>query len=339
MTINVAINGFGRIGRLALRLLLEKNGVNVVAVNDIVPADNLAYLFKYDSTHGVYEGKVKAEENAILVNGKKIQTFAERNPELLPWKDLQVDYVIESTGIFTTLELSSKHLTAGAKKVVISAPCKGDIPTFVMGVNEQNYSPDKDFIVSNASCTTNCLAPLTKVLLDEFGIEEGLMTTIHATTATQPTVDGPSKKDWRGGRGAMQNIIPSSTGAALAVALCLPEVKGKLTGMAFRVPTADVSAVDLTVRITKSASYEEVCNAMKKAAEGRMKGILAYTDEQVVSSDFIGSTFSAIFDKYAGIALNDRFFKLVAWYDNEMGYSARIVDLLLYMAKKDLLSA
>lgn len=336
MSVNVAINGFGRIGRLVLRLLVAKGAsVNVVAINDIVPADNLAYLFKYDSTHGTFEGDVKAEIDGIVINGRKIRTFAERDPLLLPWKDLNVDFVIESTGLFTTEELASKHLTAGAKRVIISAPCKGGIPTFVMGVNEHEYRPEKDFIVSNASCTTNCLGPITKVLLDEFGIEEGLMTTIHATTATQPTVDGPSKKDWRGGRGAMQNIIPSSTGAAQAVALCLPEVKGKLTGMAFRVPTADVSAVDLTVRTARSTSYEEICNAMKKAAEGRMKGILAFTDEQVVSSDFIGSTYSAIFDKDAGIALNDRFFKLVAWYDNEMGYSARVVDLLLYMAKKD----
>lgn len=337
--VNVGINGFGRIGRLVLRMLVTHPNINVVAVNDLVPSDNLAYLMKFDSTHGSFKGEVHSEENSIVVNGKKILCFMERDPALLPWKALGVDYVIESTGHFTTVELAGKHLSAGAKKVIISAPVKEEIPTFVMGVNEQNYRSDKDHIVSNASCTTNCLAPLTKVLLDEFGIEEGLMTTIHSTTATQPTVDGPSKKDWRGGRGAMQNIIPSSTGAAKAVALALPEVKGKLTGMAFRVPTADVSAVDLTVRLKKSTSYEEICQAMKKAAEGRMKGILAYTDEQVVSSDFIGSTFSTIFDKDAGIALNDRFFKLVAWYDNEMGYSARVVDLLLYMAHQDLPSS
>lgn len=337
-SINVAINGFGRIGRLVMRLLSKHPSVNVLAINDIVPADNLAYLLKFDSTHGAFDGKVSADGESIVVNGKKIRTYAERDPSLLPWRELGVDYVIESTGHFTTFELASKHLEAGAKKVIISAPVKVGIPTFVMGVNEQEYQTDKDNIVSNASCTTNCLAPITKVLVDEFGIDEALMTTIHATTATQPTVDGPSKKDWRGGRGAMQNIIPSSTGAALAVALALPEVKGKLTGMAFRVPTADVSAVDLTVRLSKSTSYEEICNAMKKASEGRMKGILAFTDEQVVSSDFIGSTFSAIFDKDAGIALNDRFFKLVAWYDNEMGYSSRIVDLLLFMTHKDLFS-
>lgn len=336
--INIAVNGFGRIGRLVMRMLLLHDKINVIAVNDIVPADNLAYLMKFDSTHGAFKGQVHAEGDHLIVNGKSIRTFMERDPKLLPWKDLGVDYVIESTGHFTTFELASKHLEAGAKKVIITAPVKGDVPTFVMGVNEDRYKADQDSVVSNASCTTNCLAAITKVLVDEFGVEEGLMTTIHATTATQPTVDGPSKKDWRGGRGAMQNIIPSSTGAAVAVASALPEVKGKLTGMAFRVPTADVSAVDLTVRLMRSTSYEEICQAMKKAADGRMKGILAYTDEQVVSSDFIGSTFSAIFDKDAGIALNDRFFKLVAWYDNEMGYSARVVDLLLYMAQKDLFS-
>lgn len=332
MSIRVAINGFGRIGRLVMRLLVKNQAVQVVAVNDIVPADNLAYLLKYDSTHGSFKGTVRAEEDAIFVDDKKISVFSQKDPSLLPWKDLQVDFVIESTGLFTSPELAGKHLAAGARYVIISAPAKGEIPTFVMGVNEDQFRPEKDFIVSNASCTTNCLAPLTKVLLDEFGIEEGLMTTIHAVTATQPTVDGPSKKDWRGGRGALQNIIPSSTGAAKAVAQCLPEVKGKLTGMAFRVACADVSAVDLNVRLTKSTTYEEICLAVKKASEGRMKGILAYTDELVVSSDFIGSTYSAIFDKDAGIALNDRFFKLVAWYDNEMGYSARVVDLLLFMA-------
>lgn len=333
MTVTVAINGFGRIGRLILRQLLPHHQISVVAINDIVPADNLAYLLKFDSTHGKFHGEVYAEgEDYLVVNKHKIKTLAQKDPALLPWKELGVDIVIESTGLFTTVEQAGKHLQAGAKRVVITAPAKGEIPTFVMGVNEDTYDPSKDFIVSNASCTTNCLAPLTKVLLDEFGIEEGLMTTIHATTASQPVVDGPSKKDWRGGRGAMQNIIPSSTGAAKAVALCLPEVKGKLTGMAFRVPNADVSCVDLTVRLSRSTNYEEICKAMKKASEGRMKGILAYCDEQVVSSDFIGSTYSAIFDKDAGIALNDRFYKLIAWYDNEMGYSARVVDLVLYMS-------
>ncbi len=335
MTVNIAINGFGRIGRLVCRLASEREDLNLVAINDLVPADNLAYLLKYDSTHGRFDGEVKAEENAIIINGKKVLVFSEKDPEKLPWKDLHIDYVVESTGLFTTLEGAERHLKAGAKRVIISAPAKGDVPTFVMGVNEEKYNPEKDRIVSNASCTTNCLAPITKILLDHFGIEEGLMTTIHAVTASQPTVDGPSKKDWRGGRGAAQNIIPASTGAAKAVAQCIPEVKGKLTGMAFRVPTVDVSAVDLTVRLSKPTSYEEICRAMKEAAEGPLKGIIAYCDEQVVSSDFIGSTYSAIFDKDAGIALNSQFFKIVAWYDNEMGYAARVVDLLVYMMKHE----
>lgn len=335
MAVNIAINGFGRIGRLVCRLALEHPELNVVAVNDIVPADNLAYLLKYDSTHGRFDKEIKAEENAIVVDGKRILVFAEKDPALLPWKDLQIDYVVESTGLFTTLETAEKHLKAGAQRVIISAPAKGDIPTFVMGVNENQYDPEKDRIISNASCTTNCLAPITKILLDHFGIEEGLMTTIHATTATQPTVDGPSKKDWRGGRGASQNIIPSSTGAAKAVAQCIPEVKGKLTGMAFRVPTVDVSVVDLTVRLSKPTSYAEICRVMKEAAEGPLNGILAYCDEQVVSSDFIGTTYSAVFDKDAGIALNSQFFKIVAWYDNEMGYAARIIDLLIYIASHE----
>lgn len=335
MTIRVAINGFGRIGRLAFRIASMRSDIHVVAINDIVPADNLAYLLKYDSTHGRFSGTVEVEDDTIVVNGRKTKVFAEKDPEKLPWKEFQVEYVIESTGLFTTPDLAGKHLLAGAKKVIISAPSKGDVPTFVMGVNENKYDPAKDHIISNASCTTNCLAPLTKVLLDNFGIEEGLLTTVHAVTATQPTVDGPSKKDWRGGRGAGQNIIPASTGAAKAVSQCLPQVSGKLTGMALRVPTADVSVVDLTVRTEKAASYEQICQAMKKASLGEMKGILGYTDEQLVSADFIGSTYSAIFDEKAGIALNDRFFKLIAWYDNEMGYSSRIIDLVLYMAAKE----
>lgn len=335
MPLRVAINGFGRIGRLAFRLLASNREVELVAVNDIVPADNLAYLLKYDTVHRTFPGTVSHKESSLVVNGKEVKTYSEKEPEKLPWKSLGVDIVIESTGLFTSPELAGKHLIAGARKVVITAPAKGDVPTFVMGVNEEKYRPGQDAVVSNASCTTNCLAPIVKVLLDEFGIEEGLMTTIHAMTASQPTVDGPSKKDWRGGRAASQNIIPSSTGAAKAVALCLPEVKGKLTGMAFRVPLADVSAVDLTIRLTKATSYEAICEAMKKASEGRMKGILQYCEDEVVSSDFIGSTYSSIFDKNAGIALNDRFFKLVSWYDNEMGYAARVVDLLLYIAKKD----
>lgn len=332
MSVNIAINGFGRIGRLAFRIAASRPDLNIVAINDIVPCDNLAYLLKYDSTHGTFDGEIRTEGDTMIVNGKKTAVFSEREPEKLPWRDLNVDFVIESTGLFTTLETAGKHLTAGAGHVIISAPAKGEVPTFVMGVNHHKYQPGKDLIVSNASCTTNCLAPITKVLLDSFGIEEGLMTTIHAVTATQPTVDGPSKKDWRGGRGACQNIIPASTGAAKAVGLCLPEVKGKLTGMAMRVPVVDVSVVDLTVRLTRPTDYEEICRAMKLAAEGTMKGILAYCDEQVVSSDFISSTYSAIFDKEAGIALNDRFYKVIAWYDNEMGYACRIVDLLQYMA-------
>jgi len=335
MPINIAINGFGRIGRLSFRHILAHPDMNVVAINDIVPADNLAYLLKYDSTHGRCHADIHVQDNTIIVNGKKTLVLSERDPQKLPWRDLNVDYVIESTGLFTSAEDASKHLTAGAKRVLISAPAKGDIPTFVMGVNHKNFNPELDFVVSNASCTTNCLGPITKVLLDNFGIEEGLMTTVHAVTATQPTVDGPSKKDWRGGRGAGQNIIPASTGAAKAVTLCIPEVKGKLTGMALRVPTADVSVVDLTVRLSRKTTYEEICQAMKQASEGHMKGILAYCDELLVSSDFISSTFSAIFDKEAGIALNDKFYKIIAWYDNEMGYACRVVDLLNYMASRE----
>lgn len=336
MTVRIAINGFGRIGRLAFRIASKLDDVEIVAINDIVPADNLAYLLKYDSTHGRFPGKIQVEDSTIIIDGhKKTVVLSEKEPEKLPWKNLKVDYVLECTGLFTTPEQAQKHLTAGASRVIISAPAKGDIPTFVMGVNNQNYQPEKDRIVSNASCTTNCLAPITKVLLDNFGIEEGLMTTIHAVTATQPTVDGPSKKDWRGGRGAGQNIIPASTGAAKAVALCLPQIKGKLTGMALRVPLADVSVVDLTVRLSKPTTYEEICKAMKSASENEMKGILGYCDEQVVSSDFIGSNYSAIFDRDAGIALNDSFYKIIAWYDNEMGYASRLIDLVLYISEKE----
>jgi len=336
MTVKIAINGFGRIGRLAFRIASKLENVEIVAINDIVPADNLAYLLKFDSTHGRFAGDVKVENNMIIVDDtKQTIVLSEKDPEKLPWKNLNVDYVLECSGLFTTVESAGKHLAAGASRVIISAPAKDNIPTFVMGVNEKNYRPDVDHIVSNASCTTNCLAPITKVLLDNFGIEEGLMTTIHAMTASQPTVDGPSKKDWRGGRGASQNIIPASTGAANAVALCLPQIKGKLTGMSLRVPIPDVSVVDLTVRLSKPTSYEEICRAMKSASENEMKGILAYCDEQVVSSDFIGSTYSAIFDQSAGIALNKFFYKIIAWYDNEMGYASRLVDLVLYMASKE----
>lgn len=335
MTINIAINGFGRIGRLVFRNAIQRNDINILAINDLVTSENLAYLLKYDSIHGRFPGTIECEKDALIVNGKKVAVHSERDPTNLPWKSLGVDYVIESTGFFKTKEDAGMHITAGAKRVIISAPAKGDIPTFVMGVNHEKYDPATDDIVSNASCTTNCLAPITKVLLDNFGIEEGLMTTVHAMTATQPTVDGPSNKDFRGGRSASLNIIPASTGAAKAVALCIPEVKGKLTGMAFRVPTADVSAVDLTVKLSKETSYEEICAAMKSAANGQMKGILAYCDEEVVSTDFIGDTHSSIFDKGAGISLNSKFYKLVSWYDNEVGYATRIIDLLQYMESKE----
>lgn len=336
MVKKIAINGFGRIGRLALRIALQRPAsLQVVAINDLVPADNLAYLFKHDTVHGRYPKSVTAEENALIIDGHRIAVSAEKDPSQLPWKKHGVDYVIESTGRFTKLEDSRKHLVAGAKRVLITAPGKDAVPTFVMGVNHTQYDPSKDTVLCNASCTTNCLAPLCKVLLENFGIEEGLMTTVHSLTASQPTVDGPSHKDWRGGRAAGYNIIPSSTGAAKAVTLCLPELKGKLTGMAFRVPTPDVSVVDLTVRLSKKTSYEEISNAMVEASQGSLKGILATTDEEVVSSDFIGSHYSCIYDKLAGIALNPSFYKIIAWYDNEMGYSHRVVDLLEYMATKE----
>lgn len=336
MTIRVGINGFGRIGRLAFRIIAEMHkNIEVVAINDIVPPENLAYLLKYDSVHKSPDFSVRAEGEYLVVNETKTKVLSIKDPAALPWKELGVDYVIESTGLFTEKEAAAKHLAAGAKRVILSAPAKGDVPTFVIGVNHHKYNPKTDTIVSNASCTTNCLAPLTKVLLDSFGIEEGLMTTIHAVTAAQPTVDGPSKKDFRGGRAASVNIIPASTGAAKAVGLVIPEVQGKLTGMAFRVPTIDVSAVDLTVRLSKDTTYEEICLAIKKASEGYMKGIILYTDEPVVSSDFIGCHYSCIFDEGAGIGLNRRFFKLVAWYDNEMGYASRIVDLVKYMESKE----
>jgi glyceraldehyde 3-phosphate dehydrogenase len=335
MTVKIAINGFGRIGRLVLRCLLKRKDVEVVSVNDIVPPDNLAYLFKHDSIHRRYPGEVTYTADAIVVDGKSIRVFNQRDPALMPYKELGVDYVIESTGLFTAADSAAKHLSAGAKRVIITAPAKGDVPTFVMGVNNTKYDPATDTIVSNASCTTNCLAPMCKVLLDSFGIEEGLMTTVHALTATQPTVDGPSKKDFRGGRGAGQNIIPASTGAAKAVTLCLPELKGKLTGMAFRIPVPCVSAVDLTVRLSKPTDYSSLCAAMKEASTGYLKGILGYTDEDVVSSDFIGDLRSCIFDAGAGIALNSTFFKLIGWYDNELGYSERVSDLVGYMISRE----
>lgn len=335
MTLHIGINGFGRIGRMVMRAGSKNPNIEFVAINDLVPSDNLAYLLKYDSTHGRFDGEVRADGDAIILNGKRIECLSERDPAQLPWGKLQVDFVLESTGLFTTTESAGAHLQAGAKKVVISAPVKSkEIKTLVMGVNHEQYDPNTNDVVSNASCTTNCLAPVVKVVLDNWGIEEGLMTTVHAVTATQPTVDGPSKKDWRGGRGGFQNIIPASTGAAKAVGLCIPEVAGKLTGMAFRVPTANVSAVDLTVRTEKATNYDEICAAMKSAAEGSLSGVLGYTDEEVVSSDFIGSTLSSIFDAGAGIGLSDRFFKLVSWYDNEMGYSNRVLDLIEYMSRR-----
>ncbi len=333
--IRVGINGFGRIGRSFLRLALENNHVEVVAINDLVPPSNLSYLLKYDTIHGKLPNHVAAAEDSITIDDKKILVLAVKDPSDLPWKNLSVDYVIESSGHFTKIEDAKKHLVAGAKRVIISAPAKGDVPTYVMGVNHFKYDPSKDRILSNASCTTNCLAPLAKVLLDEFGIEEGLMTTVHAATASQPLQDGPSHKDLRGGRSGFLNIIPSATGAAKAVTLCLPELKGKLTGMAFRVPVGDVSVVDLTVKLTKSTTYDKIADKIKEASEGTLRGILGYTDEPLVSSDFIGSKFSSIFDKEAGIALNGNFFKLIAWYDNEIGYSQRLLDLLVYIATRE----
>jgi glyceraldehyde 3-phosphate dehydrogenase len=335
MVRRIAINGFGRIGRLVLRIALQNPKLQVVAINDLVPPDNLAYLFKHDTVHGMYPGSVTSDGSHLIIDGKKIFVSAEKDPLQLPWKEHAVDYVVESTGRFTHLEDAKKHISAGAKRVLISAPGKDAVPTYVMGVNHTHYDPQKDVVLCNASCTTNCLAPLCKVLLDTFGIEEGLMTTVHSLTASQPTVDGPSHKDWRGGRSAGYNIIPSSTGAAKAVALCLPTLKGKLTGMAFRVPTQDVSAVDLTVRLAKDTTYEEICEAMDHASKTSLKGILDTTSEQLVSSDFIGNNHSCIFDKLAGIGLSSRFYKLIAWYDNEWGYSHRVVDLLEYMDSKE----
>jgi len=347
MAIKVGINGFGRIGRLVFRAIAEQGllgkEVEVVAVGDIVPADNLAYLLKYDSTQGRFKGEVsskkssadKAEDDVLVVNGKEIHVVSAKDPSGLPWKQFGVDLVIESTGLFTDAEKAKGHIAAGAKKVIISAPGKGEDLTVVMGVNHDKYDPAKHNIVSNASCTTNCLAPIVYVLLKEgFGIEEGLMTTIHSYTATQKTVDGPSKKDWKGGRSAAINIIPASTGAAKATALVCPEVKGKLTGMSFRVPTPTVSVVDLTVKTMKDTSYAEISAAMKKASETYLKGILETTKDEVVSSDFIHSNASSIYDEGSGIELNSRFFKLVSWYDNEWGYSNRVADLLKYMISK-----
>ncbi|MCS5491979.1 type I glyceraldehyde-3-phosphate dehydrogenase [Algoriphagus limi] len=331
--IKVGINGFGRIGRLAFRAAQERNDIEVVAINDLIDVDYIAYMLKYDSTHGRFKGTVEVEDGKLVVNGKAIRVTAEKNPADLKWGEVGADYVIESTGIFLTKEKAQGHIDAGAKKVIMSAPSKDDTPMFVMGVNEEAYTPDMTF-VSNASCTTNCLAPIAKVLHDNWGIEEGLMTTVHATTATQKTVDGPSAKDWRGGRGAGQNIIPSSTGAAKAVGKVIPELNGKLTGMAFRVPTPDVSVVDLTVRLKNPATYEEICAKMKEYSEGPMKGVLGYTEDAVVSNDFVGDARTSIFDAGAGIQLSDTFVKVVSWYDNEWGYSNKVLDLLAYIANK-----
>jgi glyceraldehyde 3-phosphate dehydrogenase len=329
----IGINGFGRIGRLAFRAALERKDIEVVGINDLVDPEYMAYMLKYDSTHRKFEGTVEVKDKNLVVNGKTIRVTAEKDPATLKWGDIGAEIIIESTGLFLTQADAQKHITAGAKKVVLSAPAKDDTPTFVMGVNHDKLTAQHT-IVSNASCTTNCLAPIAKVLNDKFGIAEGLMSTVHAVTATQKTVDGPSAKDWRGGRGAYQNIIPSSTGAAKAVALVIPELKGKLTGMSFRVPVADVSVVDLTVRLEKPASYDEVKKAMKEASEGPLKGILGYTEDEVVSQDFLGDPRTSIFDAKAGIALNDRFVKVVAWYDNEWGYSNKLIDLVQALSKK-----
>ncbi|WP_338517878.1 type I glyceraldehyde-3-phosphate dehydrogenase [Alteromonas gracilis] len=331
MTIRIGINGFGRIGRLVMRAAAERQDIEVVAINDLLDTDYIAYLLKYDSTHGLFDGDVTVDNNSLVVNGKTIRITSERDPAALKWDEVNVDVVVESTGLFLTKETAAKHLEAGAKKVVMSAPSKDDTPMFVMGVNQDSY--DGETIVSNASCTTNCLAPLAKVLNDKFGIVDGLMTTVHATTATQKTVDGPSMKDWRGGRGAGQNIIPSSTGAAKAVGKVIPSLNGKLTGMAFRVPTPNVSVVDLTVNLATPTSYEDICAAMKEASEGELKGIMGYTEDAVVSNDFVGDARTSVFDATAGIALTDTFVKLVSWYDNEWGYSNKVLDLVAHISK------
>ena len=331
MTIKIGINGFGRIGRFVFRAACERSDIEVVGINDLLDADYMAYMLKYDSTHGQFKGTVEVQDGQLVVNGKTIRVTAERDPAALAWGDVDAQVVVEATGLFLTDETARKHITAGAKKVVLSAPSKDDTPMFVMGVNHDTYTGQE--VVSNASCTTNCVAPLAKVLNDNFGIVDGLMTTVHATTATQKTVDGPSHKDWRGGRGASQNIIPSSTGAAKAVGKVIPELNGKLTGMAFRVPTADVSVVDLTVNLAKPASYAQICEVMKAASEGDLKGIMGYTEDAVVSQDFIGDTRTSIFDATAGIALTDTFVKLVSWYDNEIGYSNKVLDLVAHISK------
>lgn len=329
--LKIGINGFGRIGRLVFRAIAQRNDIEVVAINDLQDPEYIAYLLKYDSVHGTFQGEVKAEAGKLIVNGKSIRITAEKDPANLKWDEAGATIVAECTGLFTTMEKAQAHLRAGAKKVVISAP-SADAPMFVMGVNHKDVKAS-DIIVSNASCTTNCLAPVAKVINDNFGLEEGLMTTVHATTATQLTVDGPSKKDWRGGRSALINIIPSSTGAAKAVGKVIPELNGKLTGMSFRVPTADVSVVDLTFKTKKATTMQEINQVMKKASEGELKGILGYTDQAVVSQDFVGCKLTSIYDSAAGIGLNSNFFKIVSWYDNETGYSNKLVDLVLHISK------
>ncbi len=331
MTIKVGINGFGRIGRFVFRAAFERSDIEIVGINDLLDVDYMAYMLKYDSTHGRFKGTVEVKDGNLIVNGKTVRVTAERDPANLKWDAIGADVVAEATGLFLDDATARKHIQAGAKKVVLTGPSKDATPMFVMGVNDKTYAGQD--IVSNASCTTNCLAPLAKVINDKFGIVEGLMTTVHATTATQKTVDGPSMKDWRGGRGAGQNIIPSSTGAAKAVGVVIPELQGKLTGMAFRVPTPDVSVVDLTVRLEKPATYAEICAALKAASEGEMKGVLGYTEDQVVSNDFVGEVCTSVFDAKAGIALNDNFVKLVSWYDNEIGYSNKVLDLIAHISK------
>ncbi|WP_392561940.1 glyceraldehyde-3-phosphate dehydrogenase [Orbus sturtevantii] len=332
MTIKVGINGFGRIGRIVFRAAQKRSDIEIVAINDLLDVDYMAYMLKYDSTHGRFDGTVEVKDGKLIVNGKTIRVTAERDPANLKWNEVGVDVVAEATGLFLDDATARKHIVAGAKKVVLTGPSKDNTPMFVMGVNDKDYAGQD--IVSNASCTTNCLAPLAKVINDNFGIVEGLMTTVHATTATQKTVDGPSHKDWRGGRGAAQNIIPSSTGAAKAVGKVIPELNGKLTGMSFRVPTPDVSVVDLTARLAKPAKYEDICKAIKAASEGPMKGVLGYTEDDVVSTDFLGEVCTSVFDAKAGIQLSDTFVKLVAWYDNEVGYSNKVLDLVACVSKK-----
>ena len=332
MTIKVGINGFGRIGRIVFRAAQKRSDIEIVAINDLLDVDYMAYMLKYDSTHGRFDGTVEVKDGKLIVNGKTIRVTAERDPANLKWNEVGVDVVAEATGLFLDDATARKHIQAGAKKVVLTGPSKDSTPMFVMGVNDKDYAGQD--IVSNASCTTNCLAPLAKVINDNFGIVEGLMTTVHATTATQKTVDGPSHKDWRGGRGAAQNIIPSSTGAAKAVGKVIPELNGKLTGMAFRVPTPDVSVVDLTARLAKPAKYEDICKVIKAASEGPMKGVLGYTEDDVVSTDFLGEVCTSVFDAKAGIQISDTFVKLVSWYDNEVGYSNKVLDLIAVVSKK-----